>query len=48
MKYKENPKYIKKGDVILKEQPFVFALKSKYREERCDWCLSWYVNFDKN
>lgn len=31
---------IKKGDCILKENPFVFVLKSKFRTERCDYCLS--------
>lgn len=30
---------IKRGDRIFTEKPFVFALKSVYRKERCDFCL---------
>lgn len=33
-------KTIKRGDRILTEKPFAFVLKSKYRKERCDNCLS--------
>lgn len=36
---KNNLKMIRKGKCILKEEPFVYVLKSKYRTERCDQCL---------
>ncbi|XP_031626334.1 histone-lysine N-methyltransferase SMYD3 [Contarinia nasturtii] len=36
---KNNLKIIRKGKCILKEQPFVYVLKSKYRTDRCDSCL---------
>lgn len=46
---KNSSKMIRKGKCILKEQPFVYVLKSKYRKERCDHCFktgpSW-VLFD--
>ncbi|KAG4070194.1 hypothetical protein HA402_003884 [Bradysia odoriphaga] len=31
---------IRKGTCILTEKPFVFALKSRYRQERCDFCFA--------
>ncbi|KAJ6634633.1 Histone-lysine N-methyltransferase SMYD3 [Pseudolycoriella hygida] len=31
---------IRKGTCILTEQPFVYALKSRYRQERCDFCFT--------
>lgn len=46
---KNNLKMIGKGKCILKEQPFVYVLKSKYRKEMCDFCLktgiSWVFCF---
>jgi len=30
---------VKKGTCILSEEPFVYVLRSKYRKERCDFCL---------
>lgn len=36
----QNKNSIKRGDRILSEKPFAFVLKSKYRKERCDNCLS--------
>ncbi|XP_026481492.1 histone-lysine N-methyltransferase SMYD3-like [Ctenocephalides felis] len=30
---------IKRGTCILTEKPFVYALNSKYRKERCDFCF---------
>lgn len=33
-------KFVRKGKCILKEKPFVYVLKSKYRTERCDFCFS--------
>lgn len=44
-----NLKIVRKGKCILKEQPFVYVLKSKYRKERCDYCFksgaSWVLFF---
>uniref|UniRef100_A0A1B6M851 MYND-type domain-containing protein n=2 Tax=Graphocephala atropunctata TaxID=36148 RepID=A0A1B6M851_9HEMI len=31
---------VRKGDILLKESPFVYALKSSLRFERCDTCFS--------
>lgn len=31
---------IRSGTCILTEKPFVYALKSKYRQERCDFCFA--------
>lgn len=46
---KNNLKIVRKGKCILKEQPFVYVLKSKYRKERCDYCFksgaSWVLFF---
>uniref|UniRef100_A0A1I8MCF8 MYND-type domain-containing protein n=2 Tax=Musca domestica TaxID=7370 RepID=A0A1I8MCF8_MUSDO len=39
MKMKPN-KAIKRGDRILTEKPFAYVLKSQFRKERCDNCLS--------
>lgn len=36
----QTKKTIKRGDRILTEKPFAFVLKSKYRKERCDNCLT--------
>lgn len=36
---KNKGQLIRKGKCILKEKPFVYVLKSKYRTERCDYCL---------
>ncbi|XP_075155456.1 SET and MYND domain containing, class 3 isoform X1 [Haematobia irritans] len=33
-------KTVKRGDRILSEKPFVYALRSQYRKERCDNCLT--------
>lgn len=30
---------IKRGDQIISEKPFVYAVKFKYRKQRCDYCL---------
>lgn len=30
---------VKRGDIILKEKPFVYCLSAKYKTERCDLCL---------
>lgn len=38
MKAKE--KLVPKGKCILQEKPFVYVLKSMYRTDRCDHCLS--------
>lgn len=37
---KNSFKIERKGKCILKEKPFVYVLKSKYRTERCDFCLN--------
>ncbi|XP_050519969.1 histone-lysine N-methyltransferase SMYD3 isoform X2 [Daktulosphaira vitifoliae] len=33
-------KIIKRGDVILEDKPFVHALKSLFKNEKCDYCYS--------
>lgn len=31
---------IPRGKCVLTEKPFVYALKSKYRTDRCDFCFA--------
>lgn len=40
MRPKVIKKSVKKGEVLLKESPFVYVLKSTLRHERCDFCFS--------
>lgn len=28
------------GTLLLSEKPFVYALKSQFREQRCDFCFA--------
>uniref|UniRef100_A0A1B6DNR1 MYND-type domain-containing protein n=1 Tax=Clastoptera arizonana TaxID=38151 RepID=A0A1B6DNR1_9HEMI len=39
MKSLDKRPVIKKGETILTEKPFVYILNSKFRNERCDYCL---------
>lgn len=36
-------KCFKKGDTILTDKPFVHALKSTFKNEKCDFCFSEWV-----
>uniref|UniRef100_A0A1B6JWE4 MYND-type domain-containing protein n=2 Tax=Homalodisca liturata TaxID=320908 RepID=A0A1B6JWE4_9HEMI len=38
-KIKKSSTSVKKGDILLKESPFVCTLKSSLRQERCDSCF---------
>lgn len=37
---KRDPPPVPKGKLLLSEEPFVYALKSQFRDERCDFCFS--------
>lgn len=36
----KKPKCFKKGDTILIDKPFVHALRSIFKNEKCDCCYS--------